>query len=236
VAKGGLDLGKLEDEAEKQARETQAEAMKGLVGRVAAALDEDGNTVAASPRELNFVTATPVLFPQTPLVSATYRIEPDDLARPGDGPRYALIYVERTISDLAPVKGEDSEEPRALDAPAAMSERLVLLRGVKDLRWERFGEADRRAGDALPEDEDDVPGAGNRDDPARERRRAERRRREEAAREPTPEEEAARTPEERRQKWRAFARPDVLRVPAVRLVGEHEGEAFSWVFVIEALR
>jgi molecular chaperone HtpG len=40
VAKGDLDLGALEDEAEKQARESQAEAMKGLVERVAKALGE----------------------------------------------------------------------------------------------------------------------------------------------------------------------------------------------------
>jgi molecular chaperone HtpG len=40
VAKGDLDLGALEDEAEKKARETEAEQMKGLAQRVATALGE----------------------------------------------------------------------------------------------------------------------------------------------------------------------------------------------------
>ncbi|MCA3131561.1 MAG: molecular chaperone HtpG [Rhodocyclaceae bacterium] len=40
VAKGDLDLGALEDEAEKKARETEAEQMKGLAERVARALGE----------------------------------------------------------------------------------------------------------------------------------------------------------------------------------------------------
>jgi molecular chaperone HtpG len=50
VAKGDLDLGALEDDAEKKAHETEAEAMKGLVERVAKALGERVKAVRITHR------------------------------------------------------------------------------------------------------------------------------------------------------------------------------------------
>ena len=50
VAKGDLDLGALEDETEKQARETEAAVMKGLVERVAKALGERVKEVRVTHR------------------------------------------------------------------------------------------------------------------------------------------------------------------------------------------
>ena len=50
MAKGGLDLGKLEDEAEKQAQEAQAGEFKELVGKMQASLGERVKEVRVTHR------------------------------------------------------------------------------------------------------------------------------------------------------------------------------------------
>ncbi len=143
--------------------------------------------VSASPETLTFVTATPVIDPDAPIVIAEYRIENEYDEALGRAVGSRLVYREHRVGDL-------SGKHTRTSPPAEH----VLFSDCRNLRFERFG---------LP-----VP-----DDRKNERR--------------------VREPEAHpRSAWRRFDEPYQDHIPAVRLLGELNGEPFSCVFVIEASR
>lgn len=105
--------------------------------RAMAADDASGlsPTVAAlfAPGSVTFVTATPVLFPDWPLVLATYSIAHTDPGS-GDTPR-ALVYTETRITD-------PSESPEAVGRTPDGERRsasITLVAPCDELVLERFG-------------------------------------------------------------------------------------------------
>lgn len=167
------------------------------------ALDATGMT----PDEVRFVTATAILFPDWPLVRATYRIEYD----PGRGtlsdPRYRLVYSETRLP------GGQPDPLGSLDAVGMqMTQSIVLLEDCSVLHWERFGLAradqSRRSRDGENED-------GSQ--------RSEGLRREDSPRGDTWE-------------WRIYTEQFEDRIPAVRLVGQYGKEHFACVLVAVPLR
>lgn len=86
-----------------------------------------------------FYTAAPILFPDWPLVQATYAIEDTDQLRPqSDGFMQRLVYRERRILGFdAPPTDTTGVTPDGRPRAA----RLVLLDACDRLRFERFGAA-----------------------------------------------------------------------------------------------
>lgn len=92
------------------------------------------DSVGLSPDSVTFVTASPVLFPQWPIVRAHYSIERDPYRGTLTEPRYRLIYTETRLP------GGADDPLGALDrAGHPMKQSTVLLGGCSELRFERFG-------------------------------------------------------------------------------------------------
>ncbi len=88
---------------------------------------------------VTFVTASPVLFPDWPLVVAAYRIERSDILQPDrDEPWYALTYTETRVLDPAGAARAGAAFDRTPDERPT-SDKLVLLWPVAELAFERFG-------------------------------------------------------------------------------------------------
>lgn len=178
-------------------------------------LSSSGASVVPEPDCLGFITASPMIFPDWPMVRAEYKIERDYDTPAGMPPAWRLAYIETRISDLTkpPEKSED------LLAAGQNEEagRYVLLSGLSSLSFDRFGVGIRS-----------IRKNGSRVEPE----------------EPSKEQEAQgpsitnRTPDkdEDEQRWRPFDEPFDGWIPAVRILGDMQGEAFSCVFVIEASR
>lgn len=106
--------------------------------RNAVPADATGAKVVATPKELKFVTATPLLHRNWPLVLASYRIDADTPTIRGEK-RWRIVYEESRISRLANT-GDASETQ--MDNPATADEKplsTVLLSGLDDARFERYG-------------------------------------------------------------------------------------------------
>lgn len=106
--------------------------------RNAVPADATGAKVVATPTELKFVTATPLLHRNWPLVLASYRIDADDPTIRGEK-RWRIVYEESRISRLA--NTGDAGETQ-MDNPATADEKplsTVLLSGLNDARFERYG-------------------------------------------------------------------------------------------------
>ncbi len=106
--------------------------------RSAVPADGAGAKVVATPEELTFVTATPLLHHGWPLVLATYRVEPDP-AHLGGAKRWRIVYEESRISRLATTG--DAKETQ-MDNPATADEEplsTVLLPALSAVRFDRFG-------------------------------------------------------------------------------------------------
>ena len=179
-------------------------------------LDEAGSSVIAEPDRLSFITATPILFPDWPVVRAQYIVERDYDTPPGAPPAWRLAYIETRLSDLSkpPEEAEDLiAQGRGEDAG-----NYILLSNLASLSFDRFGVGNR----SILKNGSRVEAEEENPDPL----------------EKQPSVLQNRTPDEAedKQKWRPFADPFDGLIPAVRLVGEYEGEAFSCVFVIEGSR
>ena len=193
--------------------------------RSSVALDGQGNRVITTPEQLSFLTATPILFPEWPLVAATYRIEPEATRGSSRGLTWRLIYEETRIAGMDALPGDYALDARG----AALRDSMVLLAGCAELEWERFGQGERLAEDGASDDDDgqgdDDPGGTPESGPNGASGLAESGLGEDRA-----------LDEERRFRWRAFTSRYEGFVPAVRLVGQYEREPIGWVFVIKALR
>lgn len=178
-------------------------------------LSDSGESVAAEPDKLSFVTATPMLFPDWPLVRAEYSIERDYDTPSGALPAWRLVYTETRLADLS----EPPEDAQEL-INKGMGEnvgRYVLLANVASLAFERYGVGDRsiRKKGSLVEPED--PEAKSTDLQS-------------LTQNHTPDKD------EDEEKWRPFEQKFDGLIPAVRVVGEFQDEAFSCVFVITGSR
>lgn len=110
------------------------------------------DSAGVSPDAVRFVTASPILFPQWPLVRAEYRIELDTFRGTLSEPRYRLRYTETRLP------GGTDDPLGSLDAAGQpMIQSVVLIDDCTLLHWERFGNR-RESGATAPE-------RGNRADP-----------------------------------------------------------------------
>lgn len=224
--------------------------------RMSVPLGNEKAPVVVTDTHLSFPTATPILFPDWPLVVATYRFEQErEFGRAG---LWRLVYEESRVSS-APVASADLDrdasqwdggrDPRGRPVRA----RTVLIDGLTSLSVERFGPS--AAGDeTIPEkqrsliaDRDGTAaGSGQSESDKqladRDKARADRRKTEAAAAEAGAEDDAevALTDSEkeaRKAKWRPMeAGGYVGLVPSVRVLGELDKERFACVFVIQASR
>ncbi len=120
------------------ARATELMTRQWADRRSAVPVDSSGAKVVATPTELTFVTATPVLHHGWPLVLASYRIESDTPSLAGE-PRFRLLYEESRISRLA-FTGDASESQ--MENPATSDEKplsTTLLSRLGHVGFERFG-------------------------------------------------------------------------------------------------
>ena len=209
--------------------------------RTAVKLDDSGKAVTSSSTELSFVTATALLFPDWPLVMATYRIEPDTAHVSSSGLLWRLVYVETRIAGM-----DQPPSDYALDAQGrSMRDSIILLDGCADLHWERFGrakDAEKRA-ENNADGEGDSPDAGDRADKTADptSRTASNQSRTDPARQPQPatganQADTTVAKEDMLFLWRPMEDDLDGYVPAMRLVGNQNREQFGWVFVIRALR
>lgn len=147
------------------ARATELMTRQWADRRSAVPVDAAGAKVIATPTELTFVTATPVLHHGWPLVLATYRIEPDSPSPTGER-RFRLLYEESRVSRLA-FTGDARESQ--MTNPATSDEKplsVPLLSGLGAVRFERFGtrlsqvdvQESLERGEAVDEKRDLVPG------------------------------------------------------------------------------
>ncbi len=198
-------------------------------------LGDNAESVGIAPEQLSFVTTTAILFPDWPLVIASFRIEEDPSALSFGERRYDLVYTETRVSEL-----ENAPEPPNADSTLddRVARRRVVLKGATDLRWQRYGRAD-------PEDEDaakaDEPPPANRRDATRPGRLG---RQQEKSKPDVTEPDVADpdAPEDDRlvHRWRDMPLESRLPkgepIPAVRLIGTYQEEDFACVFVIGASR
>lgn len=184
--------------------------------RGAFALNDNGLPVVAAPERLSFVTATPLLFPQWPLVRAEYVIERDFDVPAGQPAAWKLVYVETPLSalDEPPLEVEELEQSGQLEK----FRRYTLLAGLPRLAFERFGVGERselKSGSLITTQRDEEDDESNPGDRTQRRALAE---------------------DENVERWRPFDKLFIGEIPAVRLVGEREGEEFSCLFVIAGSR
>jgi hypothetical protein len=226
--------------------------------RTGVSLGEADASVVITDTQVSFTTATPILFPDWPLVVATYRIEKE--TDPGRVGLWRLVYEEARVSsgkmqrsDVAREPGttwEAGRDPRG----RPLRDRTVLLAGMSGAQFERFGPAEeaddtvpdsRRSRRANTEGTEPAPDGSNPQEPEteRDRQRADRQRRDAAAEAGDDAEDepgldmTATEREARRQTWRPMEEGGYPgMVPSVRLVGEFEKEKFACVLVILASR
>lgn len=93
--------------------------------------------VSLGPERMEFVTASPILYPQAPLVRARY-----EWGGAGEN-RFDLRYIERPVLEF----GEALETEEDQEATALNSRSMVLLEGCDAVLVERFGEAIEESGE-----------------------------------------------------------------------------------------
>lgn len=223
--------------------------------RTSVALGRDKMPVVSTDTHLTFTTATPILFPDWPLVVATYRLEREtEIGRLG---LWRIVYEETRVSS-ARVSSEDLViEPTRWDAGRdargrPVRDRMVLLDGMPAVSFERFGPAPEGddtipagpAGDSTAQGTTDDPQESDENSQVARRRRAQEERREAelAAKQASGGEDVEvdlteAEKEARRYKWRPMEMGGYLGlVPSIRLVGEYDKERFACVFVVLASR
>ena len=192
-------------------------------------LTDSGESVAAEPGRLSFVTASPALFPDWPVVRASIIVERDFETPAGAPPAWKLVYEETKLADLeSPPKEAES---LIAEGGGELVRRQTLLGGLARLDFERFGVGDRSrqkqgslTDESAPAPRPSAAGARGGNDEAEG---------EEGLIGPIGEEERR---EEDTKRWRGFTQRFRGEMPAVRVVGEYEGEPFSCLFVIAGSR
>ncbi len=166
-------------------------------------------TIDVDAERLRFYTATPVLFPDWPLVVVEYRVETDRRHRGVGGQHRMLVYQETRVADLNDVPSPWSRGPDG----ETLGREIVLLDDCAALRWERFGPSLETLERLLAPERS---GAGA-DEADGERRAVD------AARI-----EGAGDDEEDPPRWRTIEEEHAYPVPAARLVGALHEERFTW--------
>ena len=177
--------------------------------RTGVPVNTKGDSVRPATDRLEFITASGVIYPEWPLVRASYAIEPDRSKGPAHT-LWKLVYEESRVTDPGappkPVDGARERETEPNEAPREME----LLAGATELRWERYstGHDGEPSLGGSGEQPDAEPGAKpalktkDRPDPV--------------------------------AGWKKFKEVFEGDVPAMRLCGVVNGEEFSCVLVIGA--
>lgn len=191
-------------------------------------------SAAALPNSVEFYTATPIIFTDWPLVRAAYRIE---VVRGFDGApdTYDLVYEEyplRRAEQDAALDRDGGRDPAQLTTAEqviddqsrggaagsdglvrlngrGVSNRLVLLQGCAQLKFERFGAL------GTPVERLGVVRTGERSEGERRRGDVD--------------------PIDAQWKWREYDKPIEEQIPVVRLVGEYQMEPFACILVVNGL-
>jgi len=178
------------------------------------------DSVQVFPNEVAFTTATPILFPDWPLVTAVWRVERDGEASNAASERFLLRYEEHPVTSFDEPPQSEGEAQEAPEDARNRRQRLasesrvrieprsfVVLRGAESLAVERWGPGYRFESLGLrPSSLRDERNAGKVD-----------------ADGPVPEGPDA---------WRAIE-PEYEGVPpAVRLSGTHEGKRFECTLIV----
>lgn len=175
-----------------------------------------GETYMALPGEIAFITARPILGKDWPLARVRYRIVMDPASVVEPERRYDLVYEEIPVFRAGPESLP--EDPQAEPEPVDWEEarRHILLRRCTNLRMERFLPDQQAAEEALGRERGSERGTASRDEES---------------------ERLAELLEDSVSEWVVFDRVASGRLPpAVRILGEYEGEPFGCVFVGAALR
>ncbi|MEM8834391.1 MAG: prepilin-type N-terminal cleavage/methylation domain-containing protein [Planctomycetota bacterium] len=110
----------------------------------------DADAVIVKPNAISFLTSTPLLYPGWPIVEASYTVELDDVTGFAGESRYRLVYEERPVSSIQTEAArwgetddrEDAESRRSFESFTPGDERvraMTMLRASRSLRFERFG-------------------------------------------------------------------------------------------------
>lgn len=187
--------------------------------RTTVALNDGGSSVETLPELVGFVTTTPVLDPSWPVVRARYIIERDLEPGSSAGSTWSLVYEERRFQNLgSPMESEKpGSTPWVSSGPAELpARRMVLLRGCPALRIERFGRDERVEKLEAELRHSVLDERGEPVDPELRSRLG------------SVSESERKLP----RRWLELEKSFQGRTPAVRIVGEYEGEAFACVLVI----
>lgn len=227
--------------------------------RTGFSMGAEGAPVYITDRQISFSTGTPILFPQWPVVVATYRFEQE--TEPGRHGLWRIVYEESRVSSSKVDSGaldagtglawDQGRDPRG----RPVRDRVVLLDGLTEMRFERFGPS-IEFDETVPErkrDEKKVEqrAGGTQGDPAaseqpedglteRERDRIRRQRAEAAETGEAPDPGLELSPTEKaamKHTWRPMEEggyPGIM--PSIRMVGELDKERFACVFVVVASR
>ncbi len=171
-------------------------------------------SVDVNRERLRFLTATPVLFPEWPIVQVEYRIEVDMLHRGVGRQNRKLVYEEVRVVDL-----ESEPNPRAY-APGGgrLGAEITLIDDCAELAWERFGPSL----ETLERLFDDARGSGAQEASQSELGQVL----------DQPEESEREEPPE----WRPIEPDYDYPTPAARLVGVLHQERFTWPILAAPLR
>lgn len=178
--------------------------------------------VKVAADEFSFVTATPILFPDWPLVTATWRVKPDADASSPSTPRFLIEYEEVPVTAFVapPEKDGEQEKKKPNDArnrrqSLASESRvpieprtLMILRGAEALAIERWGPGYRFGPVTLR-----TPSLREDDD---------------IEEEPEPDGPVPEGPDA----WRPIEREFEGVPPAVRLTGTHQGKRFECTLIV----
>jgi type II secretory pathway pseudopilin PulG len=162
-----------------------------------------------APGRVSFVTASPVLFPDWPLVSVTYSIE-QTLTAAGE-PRFTLVYAETRITDPSEPPDSAGNTPDGRRRSAS----IPLVGPCEALTLQRFGPETAPA----PDD-----GAGDTGPAARSVRTSRTAAPTNTTNEPEPAD------------WHVYDGPFDGPVYAVRFVGTLHGDRFTCTFLAEPSR
>ncbi|TVQ31708.1 MAG: type II secretion system protein [Phycisphaeraceae bacterium] len=182
-----------------------------------AGFSAESDAVLVTANRIEFITASPALFPEWPLVRAAYMIERDELyTGPPEQAPCRLVYEETRVTRL------DTFEDTAYDRRGERKKEVItLLDDCRNLRWERFS-IEEIVGDlesvfGIPEGVD--PWLTPENGVAAERRPGE-------DGEPAP-----RTSRAAREAAEESERRERPPLRGVRLKGVHKDREFTWVLV-----
>lgn len=110
----------------------------------------DAEAILIKPDSIAFLTSTPLLYAGWPIVEASYTIELDDVTGFAGESRYRLVYQERPVASVQTEAArwgeaddrEEAESRRSFESFTPGDEgvrAMTMLRASRSLRFERYG-------------------------------------------------------------------------------------------------